>query len=261
MTPRNKNRRSGRYLRLLMYMTYADLRAESERTYVGFLWWILEPLVSLLVYFVVFGLVLTRDIDNYVAFLFVGLVPWRWLHSASMHGSASILSAKGLMRQVYLPKVVFPIVALLTDSFKFSIVFLLVLAFVLIAGFPISSAYLALPLVVIAQGLLIAAVAFCSSAVVPFFPDLRIVQENLIRLWFFLSGIFYDVGNFSEPVQAYFRLNPMVPILEAYRNILLHGAWPDLRWLGLVGAVASILCLVGAKMIQANDFRYPKLAF
>lgn len=165
------------------------------------------------------------------------------------------------MRQVYLPKAIFPLVALLTDSFKFFIVFLLVLGFVWIGGFPVGSSYLALPFVILIQGSLIAAVALCSSAIVPFFPDLRIVQENLIRLWFFLSGIFYDVSNFSESVQAYFRLNPMVPIIEAYRNILLYGTWPDLSRLVVVGLVSSVLCLLGVRLIHANDFRYPKLAF
>lgn len=247
-------------LRLVFHLAYRELRAESERTYVGFLWWVLEPLASLLVYYVVFGLVLTRDIDNYVTFLFVGLVPWRWLQMSVMHGASSILAAKGLMRQVYLPKVVFPAVTLVTDTFKFALVFVLVLAFVLAGGFPVTAAYLWLPVLLLAQALLIAAATLAAAAVTPFFPDVRIVLDNVVRLWFFLSGIFYEVSAFPEPVQTWFRLNPMVPILEGYRRVLLDGTPPDRLLVLAIGVAGAVLTALAAQLIHRNDFRYPKLA-
>lgn len=250
-----------RNLRIVLYLAYRELRAESERTYIGFLWWILEPLASLLVYYVVFGLVLIRDIDNYVAFLFVGLVPWRWLQTSVMHGSSSILAAKGLMRQVHLSKVVFPAVALLTNAFKFSIVFLLVVVFVLLSGFPVTAAYLWLPVLFLVQALLIAAASLLAAAITPFFPDLRIVLDNVVRLWFFLSGIFYDVSSFSEEVQTWFRLNPMVPILEGYRAVLMRGAAPDPTLLAVIGIGGAALTALAGQIILRYDYQYPKLAF
>jgi lipopolysaccharide transport system permease protein len=245
---------------IVLYMTYTELRAESERTYVGYLWWIVEPLVSLAVYYVVFGLVLIRAIDNYVAFLFVGLVPWRWLNSTLMHGSTSILKAKGLMRQVYLPKLIFPIVAILSDGAKFFVVFLIVIGFVVVSGFPITWSYLFLPAIVLVQGLLIAGATLVAAAITPFLPDFRIVLENLVRLWFFLSGIFYQVSSFPENAQEIFRLNPMVSILESYRTVLLHGGVPDLSALGVTAVAAVLLLFAAAKLVQAQDFNYPKLA-
>jgi lipopolysaccharide transport system permease protein len=250
-----------RNFRIAFYLAYRELRAESERTYIGFLWWILEPLASLLVYYVVFGLVLIRDIDNYVAFLFVGLVPWRWLQMSVMHGASSILAAKSLMRQVYLPKVLFPAVTLLTDAFKFLVVFGLVLAFVVVSGFPVTSAYLWLPVLLLVQALLISTATLLAAAFTPFFPDLRIVLDNVVRLWFFLSGIFYEVSMFPDPIQAWFRLNPMVPILEGYRKVLLHGTAPDVTLLALIGVGGAALTVLGAHLIHRNDYRYPKLAF
>jgi len=250
----------GRYVAIVLYMTHTELRAESERTYMGYLWWIAEPLVSLVVYYVVFGLVLIRAIDNYVAFLFVGLVPWRWLNSTLMHGSASILKAKGLMRQVYLPKLIFPLVAILADSAKFFVVFLVVIGFAVVSGFPVTWSYLLLPAVILVQGLLIIGVTLIAAAVTPFLPDFRIVLENLVRLWFFLSGIFYEVSAFPENVQLVFRLNPMVSIIESYRAILLHGEIPDLSALGVTAVLCAGLCYVGARVVQAHDFSYPKLA-
>jgi lipopolysaccharide transport system permease protein len=249
-----------RNLRIAVYLAYRELRAESERTYIGFLWWILEPLASLLVYYVVFGLVLTRNIDNYVAFLFVGLVPWRWLQMSVMHGASSILSAKALMRQVHLPKIVFPAVTLLTDTFKFAVIFVIVVLFVLVSGFPVTAAYLWLPVLLVVQGLVISSATLLVAAVTPFFPDLRIVLDNVVRLWFFLSGIFYEVAAFPDHVQIWFRLNPMVPILEGYRQVLLEGAPPDPTLIGVIGFGGAALTVLAGHLILRYDYRYPKLA-
>jgi lipopolysaccharide transport system permease protein len=228
---------------------------------VGFVWWILEPLASLAVYYVVFGLVLIREIPDYVTFLFVGLVPWRWLNTSLMSGSTSILSAKGVMRQVYLPKLLFPIVAFLTNTFKFGIVFLLVILFVTIQGFPVTGSNLALPLVLLAQAALIVGVSLLVASLTPFLPDLRIVIENLVRLWFFLSGIFYTVDHFPPKARQLFELNPMLHVIEAYRDILMEGHAPDLAGLGSAVAYAVAFGALGIWVLQVNDHRYPKLAF
>ena len=250
-----------RHLALVVYKTYADLRSESERTYVGFLWWIAEPVISMLVYYLVFGVLLDRGIPNYVQFLFVGLIPWRWLQTTVVHGASSILGARSLMQQVYVSKLVFPVVAVLTDTFKFLVVFVLLLLFLWATGFGVAWSYLALPLVAVAQLALICGLTVIFAGIAPLFPDVRIVLDNLVRLWFFLSGVFYDVDRFSETASGYLRLNPMTTILESYRAILLDGEWPDPARL-LVILVGSLgLCLAGTAWVRRYEFIYPKLRF
>jgi lipopolysaccharide transport system permease protein len=250
-----------RYVSLVSYMTYADLRAESERTYVGFLWWVLEPVISMFVYYLVFQVIMQRGTPDYVQFLFVGLVPWRWLQTTVVHGANSILRARSLMQQVYLTKLVFPVVSILTDTFKFLLVFLLALIFVWITGFDVGISYLALPLVMLVQLLLIVALTTFFAGVAPLVPDVRIVLDNLVRLWFFLSGIFYDVDRFSEAAQWYLRLNPMTVVIESYREILLEGIWPDLARLAVIGAAASVVTLFAVSLVRRYDYVYPKLRF
>lgn len=249
-----------RHLPLIAYMAYADLRAEAARTYAGFLWWILEPILSLIVYFVVFEIVLNRGTDNFVAFLFVGLVPWRWLATTLAHGSNSILGSRALMEQVYVPKVVFVIVVFITDTAKFLAVFLVLIIFVWLNGFGISWWYLTLPFIIVVQGVMILAFEFLFAAVTPLIPDIRMVLENVIRLWLFLSGVFYDVASLSEKKQFIFRLNPMTDIIEAYRDVLLHGRCPKIMILAgiLIGSI--FLLTIGVKLVQRFDYIYPKLA-
>lgn len=248
-----------RHLSLVFYKTYADLKAESERTYVGFIWWIIEPLASMLVYYLVFSVILERGGENYVAFLFMGVVPWRWFQTTVMHGSSSIISGRGLMQQVHLPKIVLPVVTLLSDTAKFSVVFLLLLIYVAVAGLPVGAPYLALPLVLAVQFLLVASLTLLTAAVTPFLPDLRFVLQNLIRLWFFLSGVFYDLEIFSEQAQEYLRLNPMAVLLEGYRDIMLDSVWPDLARITVIGALSFLLLLFSIWILRRFDHVYPKL--
>ena len=256
-----RRRPLARYLSLIGYKTYADLRTESARTYAGFVWWIVEPVLSMAVYYLVFAVIMQRGTPNFVQFLFVGLVPWRWLHTGVMHGANAILSERSLMQQVYLSKLVFPVVSVLTDTFKFLVVFLLVFGFVWISGFPPNVTYLALPVVLGVQFLLISGLAVLFGGLGPLIPDIRIVLDNVVRLWFFLSGVFYDLDRFSESAQTYLRLNPMAVILESYRGILLDGVWPDFQRLGWFALLSLCILAVGVAVIRHYEYVYPKLRF
>ncbi len=250
-----------RYWALVVYKTYADLRAEAARTYIGVMWWVLDPIASMFVYYIVFGFLFDRGGVDYVQFLFVGIVSWRWFNTSLMKGSNCLINTRSLMRQVYIPKTVFPIVALLVDTFKFLIVLVILVIFLMVTGAPVTAAYFALPLVIVIQGLFIAGVTLPVSALTPFFPDIRMVVDNLVRLWFFMSGIFYDIGEFSESTQRLFRLNPMAVIIQWYRDIMLRGTLPDLGSLATVLVVSVVLTSFGWWLIRRFDFDYPKIAF
>ncbi len=127
---------SARYLELIVYKAIADLRAEAARTYIGMVWWVLDPIIFMGIFYVVFVVLLRGGTPHYVQFLLVGLVPWRWFQTTLMHGAGAIADGEGLMRQVYLPKMVFPLVVVLTDLFKFLVVLALVLLFLWSSGFP-----------------------------------------------------------------------------------------------------------------------------
>lgn len=256
---RTKSLGWARYWSLIAYKTYAELRAESERTYIGYAWWGVEPILSMGVYYVVFKWILERGTENYAAFLIVGLVPWRWLSTGILHGANAILSARSLIHQVYVPKVVFPIVSLLTDTFKFLVILALLLVFVVLSGYPVGAYYLALPVVIIVQGIFTAGLILLVAGIVPFLPDIRMVLDNLVRLWLFLSGVFYTMESLPERLWPYFRWNPMVAILDSYRDILMYGRWPDFQDLLVIAVGSSVLLLAGAALIRRNDYRYPKL--
>lgn len=244
---------------LIAYKVYAELRAEAARTYVGFVWWILEPVISLGVYYAVFAWFMSRGGPDFVAFLFVGIVSFRWLAASISHGARSILQEGGLMQRVYLPKVVFPTVSVLTDAVKFLFVLAALLAFLRASGHPAGGAWAALPALLAVQFLLILALAYALAAVVPLLPDLQIVLDHAIRLAFFLSGIFYPIASVPEPYRFLLRLNPIAVLIEAQRAVLLENRLPD--WGPVLAIAAASLAGVGIGVAQLRHFdrSYPKL--
>jgi len=135
------------------------------------MWWIIDPILSMAVYYVVFALLFQRGTQDYVPFLLIGLITWQWFTNTINHGMTTIQGNTKLMNQVHLPKVVFPSIVIVMDTFKFSIVFLLVLLFLWIYGFGVGAAYLALSLILGVQFLLTTALTYVLATIIPFPPD------------------------------------------------------------------------------------------
>jgi len=247
------------YIELILYKTYADLKAENERTYLGFLWWIFEPLLFMGVFYLVYGTLLARGRVDFVPFLLIGLITWQWLKSCVSHGSSTIYGGHALMQRIHLPKVIFPIVLILTDTFKFVFIFALLLFYLWGSGHPPQLSYLALPLVLLVELLLITAITFWIAAIVPFLPDVRFVVETILQAVFFLSGIFFSADMIPAQYLGYFYLNPIANLIEDYRSVLLHGQWPDWSGLALIGGLSIVGIWLGARLIRHFEYLYPKV--
>lgn len=248
-----------RYAELVRYKAAADLRAEAARTYLGFAWWVLDPVIFMLIFYVLFELLLRRGGEHFVQFLLIGLVTWRWFHMTVFNGANALPAGHGLIRQTYLPKLLLPLAAILTDLIKFAVVLTLLLAFLGLSGFGPGAAWLALPALLLAQLALICGVTLLLAALVPFLPDLKPLIGHVLQMLFFLSGIFYDPAGIPEAHRGYFFLNPMAALIESYREVLLRDRWPDGWMLLAIVALAVGLILAAVAILHRYDRIYPKL--
>lgn len=248
-----------RMIDLVLYKTYADLRAEAAKTYVNYLWWVIDPVLSMAVFYVIFGLLFQRGGEGFVAFLLTGLVAWNWYSQTLAHAGNTILNGRGLMNQVHVPKLIFPLVTLLTDLTKFAVVLTLLLLFLWLSGAGPQTSWLALPLVLLTQLILCAALALVLAAIVPYLPDLKLLVNQLLHLQFFLSGIFYPASDIPEPYRFWFFLNPMASLIQDYRSILLDGTWPHWERLALITLLSLLVLTLTTALIQRLDRVYPRL--
>ena len=246
---------------IIYYKTYADLKAESHRYYLGVLWWLIEPVIYMLVFYFVFGILFKRGTEDFILFLLTGLVFWHWFQSTVIQCADSISANRFLLNQVFVPKYVFPTVVLLKNTTKFGLVLVILILFLLVYGIKPSLAWLAAPLVVAVGGALIAGISMLVASVTPIVPDLRVLLENGMRALLFMSGIFYDIHSFETPYRVVFQLNPVAVVIDNLRAVLLDGQYPDWWQLGGILLVASCMGGAGLAVMRANESRYAKIAY
>lgn len=248
-----------RYLDLILYKGVADLNTEASRAYIGFVWWVLEPLLYMGAFYVAFGLGLRGGGPGMLFFLLCGLVPWKWFASAVNNGSNTIQSNIGLIQQIYLPKYILPGIVLVTTGIKFLIILALLL--VLATGVHHGPAlpWLALPLLIMAEAAFALAVASLAGAIVPLLPDLGLIIDNGLIVMMFLSGIFFNVKTLSPTARTLIEVNPMVAIIGGFRDVLMDHRWPDWSGLGYVFVVSAVIYAVAYGIMRHFDRIYPKV--
>jgi lipopolysaccharide transport system permease protein len=244
---------------LILFATYAELRAERARSYLGLLWWIIEPAMNMGTYYLVFAVILKSGGPDYVPFLLIGLTQWQWFKSCVSHGSYSIWQHLPLARQVKLPLQVFPSVQILADTVKFLFIMLLLLVVLWISGYPPNITYFGLLPVLLAEMVFVTAATYIVAALVPLVPDLRFVIEQVLQVGLFLSGIVFSLDGLPDWLRRWFILNPIVELVDAGRGILMRAQWPDWYALGRVALISLALYAFGTFLITRLTPRYVKL--
>lgn len=248
------------WLELILYKARADLKVEASQGYLGMLWWVLEPVLYMGAFYIIFAVALQRGGENFVPWLLTGLVVWKWFDTSVRMSASSIRTGRGLMSQVYLPKVFFPAVIILRNSAKFLLTLGLLLLFLLIYGDLVGWNWLWLPLLLLLQLALLTGISFTLAAVVPLWPDLMLVVNNGLMLMFFLSGVFFDTGAVEGWLGILLMLNPMVAVIEGWRAALLGTPFPAPLWLGWTALVAILSTALGLYLLRRYDRYYPRLA-
>jgi lipopolysaccharide transport system permease protein len=246
-------------LEVVRFQVYAQLKAEAARGFLGILWWIIEPTLFMGVLYTVFTLGLRGGGPDFIPFLLSGLITWKWFASTVNQGGRSILTSSSLMNQVYLPKWTLPLATVLTNTVKFFLAMTVLLLLLLALGFPPAISWLALPLIMGVQLLLVVAAAGLVAAFVPFLPDLTLLVETGLMFMFFVSGIFFDIRAMSGTAGKLLMLNPMAVIIDNYRSVLLKGLFPNWGELAAVALFSGAAAWAAYRILQHFDREYPKV--
>lgn len=227
-----------RWRGLVQYLVISNLKAGQHSTLLGYVWWVLDPLLLMAVYVVLVDVIFKRGVEDYPVFVLSAVLPWKWFNTSISGSIGALLGRERLIKQVAFPKVVLPISETLAQMVSFAFGLLVLLAFVLAYRIEIGWAILALPLIVLLQLTLTLGLAMFLSAFSVFFRDIRNLLRHVFRLWFYLSPGLYPMTRLPEDLVDVYRLNPFARLFPAYRDSIMYGTWPsagDLLWLLAVG--------------------------
>jgi lipopolysaccharide transport system permease protein/teichoic acid transport system permease protein len=244
---------------LLIYLVVSGLKAQHRNSFLGYFWWLLDPLLGILVYYFLVVIVLGRGGENYGAFLVIGMVAWRWLGSTVNTSSKSITSQSGIITQVYLPKIIFPMCSSLTQLINFSfglIVMAIFLAFFrIVPGVEI----LWLPFIMLIQQLFLVAISLVLGYLSVFVRDIENVTGHIMRIWFYASPVIWEASRLPKKYSFIISLNPMSAVLSSYRNILMYNSEPEFLGLLILGLISLVVIVYMVYYYSKNEHKIIKV--
>lgn len=232
------------FLDLVWTKARFNLKSEASRNQLSYIWWILEPLLFMGVFYVVFALLLQRGGADYVPYLLTGLMPFQWFAKAIQTSSNAIMGGRGVMNSVRVSPLFFPLVSLTQASAKQIPIFVILSVLVILTGQPLTVHWLALAPVILLQLYLLAILSCSLAMLIPFFRDLDNLVPIGIRFTLFISGIFYSVSIIPDRWLWLFFLNPMATLFYQYRLIMVEQSWPDWSMCGALLSACVIASLV-----------------
>ena len=235
------------YREMIYSFVRRELRGRYKGSILGFFWTFLNPLLQLCVYSIVFSTIIRQGIDKYYLFLFVALIPWIFFSSSVTGGAASVIAEKDMVKKIYFPREVLPIAHVTTNFVNMLLCFIVIFAVVIVSRTPINFlAILCLIPVWIVEYILALGMAFLASSVTVYFRDMEHILGIIMMAWQYLTPVLYNLDSVTDPtVKFIFNLNPMTPIIAAYRDILYWCKIPDLTNLLWALALGIAVLIVG----------------
>ncbi len=238
-----------------------NLRSEVSRTYLGYLWWLLEPVLYVTALYVVFGIFLHTRTENFIVFLVCGQVTFSWFSRSVGNCTRSLLQEKGLINQVAIQKLFFPLLVVCQDLVKQGVVFLAMFGFLIFMGVQPAAAWWSLPVLILVQWLFILGIGMVCAGIVPLVPDLKFLINTLLMVTMWASGIFYSYKDvLLREHQELFLMNPMANLIKNYRQVILDGALPDWGALAAIALFSMALIVVMLWVFRRLDTTYARLA-
>lgn len=248
-----------KYKEYILYTTRSELKVQLSSTYLGYLWWILDPLMYMLVYMLVVMIIFKRGGENYPIFVFTALLPWKWTSSAIMDSTNSIKAKKSILQQVYIPKHILPLIKNLVNAVKFLFGIIVLLVLMIFFRIPFTFHILEFIIVFLVNFLLVFGLGLILCHLGVYFKDIRNILTFTIRLWFYLSPALYGLEDIPQKVRFLWWLNPMTTLYASYRNVFLYGKAPLYSQLLLWGIFSIIVIMIGLKYLNKFDKNYTKV--
>lgn len=252
----NKNQ----LLKVVWEKSRLNLKSEAAVNYLSYIWWVIEPILHMLVYYLVFESLLKRGGPGFVFFLLCGLVPWLWFSKVISQGSTSLVMGRALMSQLAIPKLFFPLVIVVQCSVKQVLVFAILLLLLLFSGFTPDIHWLALFPIILMQLLFMTPLACLLAAALVFVRDLSFIIPTVLQFMFFCTGIFFSLENIAGKYMKLFYMNPMAGLVQQYREVLLNNAWPEWMYLGKLGLVVAILWVLTLYVYKTQEYSITRVA-
>jgi lipopolysaccharide transport system permease protein len=235
------------YRDLFFFLAWRDIKVMYAQTVLGFSWAIIQPLVQIVLFTIIFGKVAKVNTDGipYVLFSSVAIIPWNYISQSMTQSSQSLISSQHMLGKIYFPRLIFPITPILSRLINFGISLLIISIIMLYYRVFPTWNLMFLPLFLIMMMLIPAATGLWLSSLAIRFRDVQHIMPFFIQMLMYTAPIVYSASSIPEKYRMLYSLNPVVGVIEGFRACLLGAPihWLYI-WPGMI--IGIILFVTGA---------------
>jgi len=251
--------RFSQYKPLLHELVLRDVKIKYRRSFLGYLWSLLNPLMMMTIMTVVFSYMFRFDIPNYPLYLICGQTLWTFFSESTSASMYSVIVNGPLIRKVYIPKYIFPFSRVCSSFVTMSFSLVAILIVMVFTGCPLSFTLLLTPVPLALLLTFCIGLGMALSLLAVYFRDITHLYTVLTTAWMYMTPIFYPVDALPEKVAFLIRLNPLYHYITFFRELVLYGNVPGIgMWLSCLGfsAAAFAAGMVIFRKLQNNFILY-----
>lgn len=235
------------YRDLLYILIWRDIKVRYKQTVIGVLWVVMQPLLSMLVFSLFFGLLMHVPTGGlpYAVFAYSALLAWQFFAKALTEASTSLVVNERVITKIYFPRLLVPTAVVMAGLLDFAIAFVLLLGMLVFYGIWPTVAIVTVPLFLLLAVATALGVSFWLAALDVKYRDVRYTLPFLTQIWFFATPVVYPSAVVPEQWRGIYGINPMVGVVEGLRWALLGSAAPDMLMISISCVVILTLFLSG----------------
>ena len=244
------------YRHMLKTLVKQDINGRYKGSFFGFLWTLLNPLLMLVVYSLVFQFVFRANIEHYSIYLFICLMPWNAFANTIATGTVCVSNNASILKKVYFPREVLPLSVVISNTIQYFFSAVIIFIALLVSGVGISWVAIFLPLIVLVQAIFSLGVIMLLSAANVYIRDVQYIMNPVMMIWMYACPILYSISMVPERFLKLYKLNPMTLIMQEYQNILYNKTLPNFRNLGLVFLGSLLVLVIGYLVFNKLQRRF-----
>ena len=233
-----------------------DFKKKYKGTYLGMVWSILSPLLTLLIMSIIFTNFFGRSQLHYTIYLFCGNIVFSYFSESTSGSMGSLLGNAGIFTKINIPKYLFLFSRNVSSLINFGLTFVIFLIFCIIDGITFTWAFLLLVFPIICMIIFNLGVGLILSALFVFFRDMQYLWSVFTMLLMYMSAIFYTVDSFPETMQKLFLLNPVYVYIKYFRLIVIDNAIPSFQYHLLAIGYALVAFGIGALIYKKCNHKF-----
>jgi len=257
--PQNVNTQYGqevwRYRELLGFLAWRNVVVRYKQTVVGLLWCVIRPIIMLLIFYAIFGILAKLPSVNetpYAIMVFSGLIPWLFFSSAIAESSNSLIDEASLISKVYFPRIVVPLASILSSYVDFLIMLTLMMPVMIVIGYVPPVHVLLVPFVAVLLLVPTVGIGLILSSLNATYRDFRHILPFILQLGIYVSPVVYATELVPASLKLIYYINPMAGIIDLFRWAIVD---QELYFPGIIlSSIVSISCLIlGARYFVSME--------